>query len=518
VNRLLWVGAFMLAACACTAALAGLLTGAGWDLIVAAVASVVLLVVLTVLVRVYGATVESATLQQAECQRLAGENARCRTALEERGTEIQRREHAYRGGLAARSAAWQAAVGHLASAVPAALTGSPIPPLPPSLGDGREDGAEVVALVRQVTAMVAEGAAHLRAELDERGESSRLAVVALARRVQASAHRLQEEAALMVERHPGDVGVLESSMRLDHAAAQQARHAQSVAVLCGEWPAQQWPGPLALVEVVRAAAGRIVPYTRVTVLGDVDVAAAATVAEPLIHLVAELLANATQSSPPATQVQVVVRAVQRGAVIEIDDGGVGMDERRLEDAREIASGRRVVDLAEVGEIPQTGLAVAGQYARRYGFRVDLMPSAYGGVRSVVLVPGDLLEILDPEDIRPPGTAPVAPDDGGTRDAAPDRATEDGAAGVLPRRHSRRSAPAAAPPPAVATEAAGAGGAKSSQPGALGVAGAAAADASPEQAGAWMSAFFDGGAGDGAAAETPAGPGAGGQVPEQRGRP
>jgi hypothetical protein len=70
--------------------------------------------------------------------------------------------------------------------------------------------------------------------------------------------------------------------------------------------------------------------------------------------------------------------------------------------------------------------------------------------------------------------------------------------------------------AVATEAAGAGGAKSSQPGALGVARAAAADASPEQAGAWMSAFFDGG--DGAAAETPAGPGAGGQVPEQRRRP
>ncbi len=184
-------------------------------------------------------------------------------------------------------------------------------------------------------------------------------------------------------------------MRVDHAAAQQARHAQSVAVLCGEWPGQQWPQPLALLDAVRAASSRIVAYQRVTVSGEPDVAATASAVEPLIHLVAELLANATQSSPPTTQVLVTVRTVQRGAVIEMDDGGVGMEEHQLEQTREVVSGRRLLRLGDLGEIPQTGMAVIGQYVHRHGFRVDLMPSPYGGVRAIVLVPAEMVEILEP---------------------------------------------------------------------------------------------------------------------------
>ena len=230
----------------------------------------------------------------------------------------------------------------------------------------------------------------------------RSAVVALARRVQASAHRIQEEATLMAERHPGDADVLEVSMRVDHAAAQQARHAQSMAVLCGEWPGQQWPEPLPLVDVVRAAAGRIIAYRRIEVAGDQDIAASAPIVEPMIHLVAELLANAAQSSPPTTQVPVTVRAVQRGAVIEVHDCGFGLDDYRLTRAREAAAGTRVVGLDDLGEFPQTGLAVVGQYVRRHGFRVDISESVYGGVRAVVGIPSDLVETLDPAEAVPAG--------------------------------------------------------------------------------------------------------------------
>jgi hypothetical protein len=112
-------------------------------------------------------------------------------------------------------------------------------------------------------------------------------------------------------------------------------------------------------------------------------------------VVAELLANATQSSPPTTQVLVTLRQVQRGAVIEIDDGGVGLDDKRLEQAREIASGRRAVGLADLGEIPQTGLPVVGAYVRRHGFRVDVTESVYGGLRAIVLVPAELTEAVAP---------------------------------------------------------------------------------------------------------------------------
>ncbi|MEK8146456.1 hypothetical protein NKH18_49820 [Streptomyces sp. M10(2022)] len=47
-----------------------------------------------------------------------------------------------------------------------------------------------------------------------------------------------------------------------------------------EWPGQQWQKPLALVDVVRAASGRIVSFKRVEVTGDLDVGITAPVVEP----------------------------------------------------------------------------------------------------------------------------------------------------------------------------------------------------------------------------------------------
>ena len=433
---------------------------------------------------------------------------------EQRAAELERsgyeRQLQYTGTLKGLSEA----VDHLVKVqLPAALSGSDAPqPLP----DSATGNPEATVLCRRVATAVAEGTAKLREQLDDQIESSRLAVVTLARRVQASAHRTQEEATRMAGRHPNDSNVLESSMRVDHAAAQQARHAQSVAVLCGEWPGQQWPQPLPLLDVVRAASSRIVAYRRVTVSGEPDTAATASVVEPLIHLIAELLANATQSSPPTTQVLVTVRTVQRGAVIEMDDGGVGMEEHQLEHAREIVSGERLLRLGDLGEIPQTGMAVIGQYVHRHGFRVDLMPSPYGGVRAVVLVPADMVENLEhaapaparatepqPGPARPVIPAVRKPPDSLPGPARPKPATSSAAApagrkltaplatpagpnptdpladpgpdvGSLPRRRSRRGEIETLAPGGTPVE-------------------RALPTQTPEQAGAWMAAYFGGAA-------------------------
>ncbi|MGH3165976.1 MAG: ATP-binding protein [Trebonia sp.] len=294
--------------------------------------------------------------------------------------------------LLGQSEAFHRAVRHtFEERVPAALAGTPVPALEDDID------AELAKLLDEAVSG--------SAAIGDQQDSMRSAVISLARRVQASAHRIQEESTLMADRHPGDADVLEVSMRVDHAAAQQARHAQSMAVLCGEWPGQQWPEALPLVDVVRAAAGRIIAYRRIEVAGDQDIAASAPIVEPMIHLVAELLANATQSSPPATKVPVTVRTVQRGAVIEVHDCGVGLDDYRLTHAREIASGGRVIGLDDLGEFPQTGLAVVGQYVRRHGLRVDISESVYGGVRTVVGVPASLVETVAPADAVPaPATA------------------------------------------------------------------------------------------------------------------
>jgi signal transduction histidine kinase len=260
--------------------------------------------------------------------------------------------------------------------------------------------------------------AEISSTVADREESRRLALIELASRVQTSAHRIQAAVTGLAERHPGDPDLLETTMRVDHAATQQARHAQSLKVLSGEWPGQQWQKPLAMVDVVRAASGRIVAFNRVEVTGDLDVAVTPAVVEPLIHLLAELLANATEYSPPKTSVPVTVRTVQRGAVVEVEDGGLGMDDYRLAEAREIVSGRRLLGVGDVGEIPQTGFAVVGRFAHRHGFDVDLGPSPYGGIRAVVLVPGSVLEILAPAGTQPLPTEVPAETPGTVKAPAP----------------------------------------------------------------------------------------------------
>ncbi|MET9534455.1 ATP-binding protein [Streptomyces sp. NPDC006649] len=435
------------------------------------------LAVLTLLVILRGRH-RAAEAEAARHLREAGEQAD-RTAL--RDTEWRRRTQ-QQGDLV------QAEVEHaVKERLPAALA-------------GREDPGpsnETWPLDETVAGLLDRLLGEVREAVEYREESQRLALVELASRVQTSAHRIQAAVTGLADRYPGDAELLESTMRVDHAATQQARHAQSLKVLCGEWPGQQWQKPLALVDAVRAASGRIVAFTRIEVSGDPDVGIAAPVVEPLIHLLAELLANATEYSPPSTAVPVTVRTVQRGAVIEVDDGGLGLDEYRLAEAREVASGRRLLGVGDVGEIPQTGFAVVGRFAQRHGFRVDLGPSPYGGIRGVVLIPAHVLEAIDP-----PGSpadrsaaAQPAPEAGqpptatvpGQTSQSPEIPAEPPAQQAiplyeqggertrrLPRRRSRRDEYHPTGGPADDS----AGGTMSS--------------ATPDEAGDWMEQFFEGG--------------------------
>lgn len=282
--------------------------------------------------------------------------------------------------------------------LPAAVRGQEVPP-------PRQESGALVALLSELFERLLREVAE---EAEYQEESRRQVLVELAGRVQSSAHRIQSTVTGLTERHPDDPDLLEATMLVDHAATQQARHAQSLKVLCGEWPGQQWHKPLALTDVARAASGRILDYRRVEVSGTQEPAVSAALAEPLIHLLAELLANATEYSPSRTAVPVTVREVQRGAVIEVDDGGLGLDLPRLTKARDIVSGRRPIGLREVGEVPQTGLAVVGRFARRHGFQVDLGPSPYGGLRALVLVPTSALEQGSGQEDLPPEAAIPAP--------------------------------------------------------------------------------------------------------------
>ncbi|MFD7454307.1 sensor histidine kinase [Kitasatospora sp. NPDC059827] len=275
---------------------------------------------------------------------------------------------------------------------------------------GRADrlAGELARLQEQLAAELSRRGADLAAVQQEQEltASSQRAFLSVARRILVMAH---DQQALLdeMERTHDDPALLEGLLKADHAAAQQARLAQTLAVLCGARAGRHWPEPVSLEDVVRGAQSRILPFQRVVVRSRIETAVVGAAAEALIHAIAELLDNATRYSPPSTQVFVTLMPVHNGAVIEIDDGGVGMPEQAVAKAAAALAGGSSLEVSRLGEVPQLGLAAVGRLAESYGFRVTLSsaPSPYGGVRVVLLLPNALL--TEP---LPPTVPGLGPDD------------------------------------------------------------------------------------------------------------
>ncbi|MEV0193084.1 ATP-binding protein [Kitasatospora purpeofusca] len=176
------------------------------------------------------------------------------------------------------------------------------------------------------------------------------------------------------------------------------RRIQTVAVLCEAWPGlARTDSPLA--EVVVGALSRVPGYARIKVanhLREGRLAVVARAAEPVAIAVAELLANATAYSHPETDVPVTLQQGGRGAMVIVDDSGIGMEEDQLRRARRLLTGPTDVLLTELGNPPRTGFAVVGKLARQYGFSCHVEPSPYGGMRALVRIPAGLLTVVDEE--------------------------------------------------------------------------------------------------------------------------
>ncbi|WP_245984159.1 sensor histidine kinase [Streptomyces tateyamensis] len=258
-------------------------------------------------------------------------------------------------------------------------------------------------------------------------ESAQRAFVNIARRVQAIVHRQAQDLREMEDRHGEDPGVFDDLLRLDHGNALVGRLADSIAVLGGARPGRQWGRSVPLYSVLRGAMSRILDYQRVDLHPVSEVAVLGPTVEPLIHALAELLDNATRYSPPHTRVHLTAAEVQSGIAVEIEDGGLSLSEEgRARAERMLREAQSGIDLNDLGETPRLGLAVVGRLAQANGFQVSLRPSAYGGVRAVLIVPQEKLTSV-------PGTG-VAHGIGAA--SGPRRAGENGRA----RRSAIRSFP------------------------------------------------------------------------------
>jgi signal transduction histidine kinase len=222
-------------------------------------------------------------------------------------------------------------------------------------------------------------------------DSAQRAFVNIARRVQAIVHQQAQDLREMEDRHGHSPDVFGDLLRLDHGTALIGRLADSIAVLGGARPGRQWSRAVPLFSVLRGAMSRILDYQRVELHSVSEIAVIGPTVEPLIHALAELLDNATRYSPPQTRVHLTAVEVQAGIAVEIEDGGVSLsEEARTRAERMLEQAQAGIDLNDLGETPRLGLAVVGRLSQAYGFQVSLRPSAYGGVRAVLIVPQEHL--------------------------------------------------------------------------------------------------------------------------------
>jgi Nitrate and nitrite sensing/HAMP domain len=208
----------------------------------------------------------------------------------------------------------------------------------------------------------------------------------LARRSQTLIDR-QLELIDDLERNETDPETLEHLFRLDHLATRMRRNAEDLIVLSGADTGRHWAQQMTVVDVARAAAAEVEEYQRVELLPLVDLEVAGHVAVDVIHLLAELIENATVFSPPNTKVQIAGQAVPHGYVIEIEDRGLGMSDEELIEANERLANPPEIDFALSRVL---GLYVVGRLAQRHGIKVQLRHSWYGGVTALVLLPQALL--------------------------------------------------------------------------------------------------------------------------------
>ncbi|WP_344958661.1 sensor histidine kinase, partial [Actinomadura miaoliensis] len=209
-----------------------------------------------------------------------------------------------------------------------------------------------------------------------------------------------------MERRTSDPEVLADLFRLDHLTTRMRRHAEGLVILSGATPARGWSRPVHVEDVLRAAVAEVEDYTRVEVV--VVSAGAALIGEvvaDVVHLLAELIENATVFSPAPTEVLVRGEMGANGFAVDVIDRGIGLDQSEL-DALNLRLARPPeFDLAVTDRL---GLFVVGRLAGRHGIRVALQPSLYGGVSAVVLIPRTLIvNVEQSEDEAVPTSGPTA---------------------------------------------------------------------------------------------------------------
>ncbi|MFF4270867.1 nitrate- and nitrite sensing domain-containing protein [Streptomyces sp. NPDC001536] len=208
--------------------------------------------------------------------------------------------------------------------------------------------------------------------------------VSLARRSQVLLHR-QLDLLDGMARRQRDPNELQDLYRVDYLATRMRRHSESLLILSGIAPGRGWRDPIPLADVLRAAVAEVENSSRVQIWAVPKVSVVGGSVADVIHLLAELVENASAFSPPSTKVQLRAARMRDGVLIEVEDSGFGMNEQALADANSKIQSEKV-DLLDAKQI---GLFVVNRLRERQGLRVELRASPGGGVTAAVFIPEPL---------------------------------------------------------------------------------------------------------------------------------
>ncbi|GAA1775561.1 MULTISPECIES: ATP-binding protein [Streptomonospora] len=208
-----------------------------------------------------------------------------------------------------------------------------------------------------------------------------------------------------IEADEEDPRSLRRLFALDHLATRARRYADNLIILGGAGSARRWREPLPLADVLRGAITETEDYDRVRLTSAPRARLSGAAVADVVHLLAELIENATQFSPRSSTVDVNCGRVSGGVAVEVEDRGLGLTDQGYAEAARVLGEPPEFDVMALPEEPRLGLFVVARLAARHGVAVRLRPSPYGGTSATAVIPDHLLEWA-PAGVEPPPAAPA----------------------------------------------------------------------------------------------------------------
>ncbi len=192
-----------------------------------------------------------------------------------------------------------------------------------------------------------------------------------------------------LEQNEDDPERLANLFAMDHLVTRMRRNSENLLLLAGHDSARKWSEPVSLADVIRAAVSEIEHYSRVSMKVQPGIAVTGSAVSDVVHLLAEVIENATIFSPKDTPVHVSAEEPTSGGVlIEVSDSGVGIPEARLGEINWRLDNPPVIDVSVSRHM---GLFAVARLAERHGVRVRLRLRAPHGLTALVWLPDNVIE-------------------------------------------------------------------------------------------------------------------------------